>query len=1170
MCRKLIKRPPVPILRLALTACALSLWPWTARGQSAETQPASTQPTTTQATEVSATLTRDEIQAQLSRIEAAAELPEGVRVEAANLYRQALDQLAQAETWSRRAAEFRKGREEAPTLLEDSRRRLQEAAAVASQPATQEAPADTSLEQLTQQLAAAEAELKTRQDNVRQLDEEARQRADRRTAIPDMLAGATNRLESASRGLGETPGGNSAPQSQLARRALLTSQRAAAQEETHAYQEELQFYDARSEVLAVRRDEARTLATLAETKLNALRKLVTDKREAEVARQREQARAELERAPEAIRDLAQRNSELAKEWEQLGEKIKATEADTQTIERLTAALVSEFATLKKQSALAEATDLLGPLMRKQRTKLAELRRYERELDQTRSEYARADLRQREIVDEGDVLLNLDEAVSRELEELTAADPSLSAADFRPKLEELLTSRRDVLRKVQRDYDAYSTDLIEKLTALGALSARIDEIELYTKERGLWVPSAAPIYKISVPPSASNLLSATQALVRAWLADARRNAWAYVLTLLAFLALMSRQVRLRRQLHRDTELIARPLSDRYALTVRALFDTLAIALPGPFIFWAAGWRLGQLDVGSEDDAFELARAASTGLLFGGSVLFGLLAVRHACRKFGLFACHFRWNAHGVGVLRRQLIWFAPFAGGLAMVVSAAEVYADPAWSSSVGRLAFIILMILTAIFAWRTLSPKRGAFAQYFAKNVNTLIFRSKWATFTIVLLLPVFFAGASAAGYHYTAVALSLGLVRTVFLTLLLALAHALAVRWVFYTQRRLAIEEARRKRAELAAQAAESDSDSEAPAASELVLDEAKLKIGDIGEQTRQLLSSAAWLGVLVILWVSWADLVPALSFLSNVALWSYTSQAAVAAGDDAAQSTVRTVVETITLANILLALLVVFVTSVMARNIPGLLEIVILRRMPLDTGTRFAVSTVSRYLIVVIGVAIAFAAVGVGWSKVQWLVAAITVGLGFGLQEIFANFVSGLILLFERPLRIGDTVTVGGVTGTVSRIRIRATTITDWDRKELVIPNKEFVTGQVVNWSLSDQVLRLTVRVGIAYGSDVETARRILLDVALENRRVLAQPKPQVWFWEFGDSSLNFELRVFVKDIDDFVVVRDALHTAIDAAFRKAGVEIAFPQRDIHIRSTTQAAPVATDTGSGFAPAE
>ena len=207
------------------------------------------------------------------------------------------------------------------------------------------------------------------------------------------------------------------------------------------------------------------------------------------------------------------------------------------------------------------------------------------------------------------------------------------------------------------------------------------------------------------------------------------------------------------------------------------------------------------------------------------------------------------------------------------------------------------------------------------------------------------------------------------------------------------------------------------------------------------------------------------------------------------------------------------------------------------------------------------AFDQIGIGWSQVQWLAAAITVGLGFGLQEIFANFVSGIILLFERPVRVGDTVTVGGISGTVTRIQMRATTITDWDRKELIIPNNEFVTGQIINWTLTDAILRVRIHVGIARGSDTETARRLLLQCAEQNERILDDPAPQALFCSFGDSSLEFELRAFIPKIDHLVPARHELHNAIDQAFREAKIEIAFPQRDLNIRNINSALDVVGD---------
>ena len=188
------------------------------------------------------------------------------------------------------------------------------------------------------------------------------------------------------------------------------------------------------------------------------------------------------------------------------------------------------------------------------------------------------------------------------------------------------------------------------------------------------------------------------------------------------------------------------------------------------------------------------------------------------------------------------------------------------------------------------------------------------------------------------------------------------------------------------------------------------------------------------------------------------------------------------------------------------------------------------------------------------QWLAAAITVGLGFGLQEIFANFVSGLIILFERQVRVGDAVTVGNISGKVARIQMRATTITDWDRKELIVPSKEFVTGQVLNWSLSDTILRAIIPVGVAYGSDTRLAYDTLLAAATENHNVLEDPEPTVRFVLFGESSLDFELRVFIPHPDLLLETKHELHMAIDQRFRDEGIEIAFPQRDIHIKSIVQ----------------
>ena len=191
-----------------------------------------------------------------------------------------------------------------------------------------------------------------------------------------------------------------------------------------------------------------------------------------------------------------------------------------------------------------------------------------------------------------------------------------------------------------------------------------------------------------------------------------------------------------------------------------------------------------------------------------------------------------------------------------------------------------------------------------------------------------------------------------------------------------------------------------------------------------------------------------------------------------------------------------------------------------------------------------------GLRWGQLQWMAAALTVGLGFGLQEIFANFVSGLIVLFERPIRVGDVITIRGIEGTVTRIRTRATTVVDWDNKEVIIPNKTFITDQLTNWTLSDAVTRVVIKVGVAYQSNPEEVRGLLLELGRAHPKVLKEPGPNCWCVALGASTLDFELRVFVGNIFERSAVRNDLHGAVLREFRARGIDICFPQMDVWVR--------------------
>ena len=254
------------------------------------------------------------------------------------------------------------------------------------------------------------------------------------------------------------------------------------------------------------------------------------------------------------------------------------------------------------------------------------------------------------------------------------------------------------------------------------------------------------------------------------------------------------------------------------------------------------------------------------------------------------------------------------------------------------------------------------------------------------------------------------------------------------------------------------------------------------------------------------------------------------------------------------LTAALILFFTHLLARLCRHLMSTRVLARSGLEPGLQNSVISITVYLVWGLGVLVALNAFGVGGTSLTVAFGALSIGLGFGLQNIFNNFISGIILLFERPIQVGDAVEINGTWAEVKKINFRSTVVQTYDNASLIIPNSEFISSQVTNWSFRDLTLRIKVSVGVAYGSDIERVRSSLLEIADRTEKVLANPRPDVLFSDFGDSSLVFVLRLWT-DVDNMLKVGTAIRFEIDRVFRAQNIEIAFPQRDIHIRSSVTA---------------
>jgi small-conductance mechanosensitive channel len=257
------------------------------------------------------------------------------------------------------------------------------------------------------------------------------------------------------------------------------------------------------------------------------------------------------------------------------------------------------------------------------------------------------------------------------------------------------------------------------------------------------------------------------------------------------------------------------------------------------------------------------------------------------------------------------------------------------------------------------------------------------------------------------------------------------------------------------------------------------------------------------------------------------------------------------VTPASLIIFVLVVLASVFVTRLFTRLIFERILKRFHIKDGIRYTLRRLTEYTFIFVGVIVAFQFIGIDLSGLAVIFGLLSVGIGFGLQNVTANFVAGLVLLFERPIRIGDRVTVGDVEGDVEEISIRATKIRTLNNITIIVPNSEFTASKIINWSYGDPRIRLDIDVGVSYGSDLELVLKSLKDVALENPQVLKDPEPDVLLRGFGDSSWNMRLRLWIDNPQRHHIIRSDINCAVVQKFRETGIEIPFPQRDLHVRS-------------------
>ncbi|MGS4823279.1 mechanosensitive channel MscK, partial [Raoultella terrigena] len=555
------------------------------------------------------------------------------------------------------------------------------------------------------------------------------------------------------------------------------------------------------------------------------------------------------------------------------------------------------------------------------------------------------------------------------------------------------------------------------------------------------------------------------------------------------------------------------NDTQLHTPKAILIDLIRALPVVLLILAAGLILLTMQLNISDLLWAYSKKLA---LFW--LVFGLCW--KVLEKDGVAVSHFNMPPQLTSHWRRQIVRVSLALLPLNLWSVISELSPLHLMDDVLGQFVIFINLLLIAVLVWPMCRES------WRDKESHSL----RLATVTVLSIVPIALMALTATGYFYTTLRLAGRWIETVYLVMLWNLLYQTVLRGLSVAARRIAWRRALARRQHLVKEGAEGAEPQEEPT----------IALEQVNQQTLRItmLVMIALFGILF--WAIWSDLITVFAYLDSVTLWHYN-------GTEAGVN----VVKSVTMGSLLFAIVASMVAWALIRNLPGLLEVLILSRLNMRQGTSYAITSILNYAIIAIGAMTVFGSLGVSWDKLQWLAAALSVGLGFGLQEIFGNFVSGLIILFERPVRIGDTVTIGTFSGTVSKIRIRATTITDFDRKEVIIPNKAFVTERLINWSLSDTVTRVVIRLGVAYGSDLDKVKEVLLQAAHEHPKVMPEPAPAVFFTTFGASTLDHELRLYVRELRDRSYTVDELNRTIDRLCRENDINIAFNQLEVHLRN-------------------
>ncbi|MGY0585318.1 MAG: mechanosensitive ion channel domain-containing protein [Paraglaciecola chathamensis] len=1058
----------------------------------------------------------EEIQQRLNASADAADISEQEKEQIEKSYQQAIDDIRAAQQYEQQSLKYRQAIKDAPDALS----KIEQQQARYSAPKLPNEPLNSQtvltllndMEGKVTSLRASTSELKANLDD------------ERRLLLRQIISDTQTAIDATNNNLSTDEKSNP---SQLADNIAQTAQRKMLQSKIDAVKQRLAYRPDHLALLEAQISlEQKKLngAINLRDKLTALQSQLDSKANASKLSQLQAVTASLISAPKSLRDIAKHNELLAQRAASLSEQQENTSNELSQIQTQINELNNKFSSLNRLLELEvyESSAVFGNALRQ-------------EWEQTSSFINGSEaIKQTEmlLVDNRVAMFSINQ--KRAPYDVPEVNPLMTQIGkdntrWKDEAHNLINQRRELISQLSSAYTQHVDTLSVLLDKLGYLSQRSKTYSDLLESNLFWIPSATPfnLQTIAAAGDSAAWLFRTehwQNVVQAIARNVQQEQISLLTIVCAFVLTIILRKRLKQRLTDIAPNIGKVQTDAFQFTLEGLAITLGLALPPALLLFALALL--------SDTQTGFSNSLSNAFFVGGLMMIYLEFMLQLVRKNGLGEVHFRWSESNLALLRKNnrllIIVFIPVGIIMTLLTNQASVEIR----EDLGQFALIILCASLAIAGTRV---TRNAYYRH-----RTSLYTSKrfsYFVYSLLILVPVFLIILSAIGYQYSAQRILALMLETAVLCTLALLVYYTAERAISVKARRIAFEKIRAKRAATLLANEQQEAAEQSGEGVPDIIDTQELDRHTITSQTKAVIRLIIWLVLLGALSIVWQDISPIAYSLDDVVMWEISS-------DDP-----NTPAQLITLWSCLLSLGILFISVIGVRNLPGLLEMTVLGRLNLSPGTSYAITTMLKYTIVIVGIIVSVNILGAQWSKLQWLIAALGVGLGFGLQEIVANFVSGIVILFERPIRLGDTITIAGHSGTVTRIRIRATTVSDWDRKELIIPNKTFITQDFINWTLSDPVTRIVIPVGVVYGSDTEKVVSVLLNEANNNHNVYDDPAPAALFLAFSTSSLLFELRVFARAVVDRAMVTHELHMQIEKAFKQAGIEIAYPQQDVHI---------------------